>query len=340
MSISSQQISSFFRNKKILVTGGTGSIGEQIVSTLLTYEPEQIVVFNRDDTKQYLMKLKYANEKRLQFILGDIRDYDSVNFAVRGMDYVFHAAALKQVPICEENPFEAVKTNNYGSDNVIRASILNKVKKVINISTDKAINPSNTMGATKLITEKLFKQANYMLNNKDTKFCSVRFGNVIGSRGSVFPVLMNQALTGKPMTITDPNMTRFFMSIQEAANLTIKAACYCEGGETFILKMESLKLEDLSLAVQQYCLNKGLPLPVVRIVGIRPGEKLHEELLTEDELTTLVEDNELYVVLPVSRGKLKFRHFQPSVVTLYRSDKATKASIEQLVSILSVYGEV
>lgn len=339
ISISSQTISSFFRNKNILVTGGTGSIGERIVSTLLAYEPKQIVVFNRDDTKQYLMKLKYANEKRLQFILGDVRDYETVNFAVRGMDIVFHAAALKQVPICEENPFETVKTNNYGSDNVIRASILNKVKKVINISTDKAINPSNTMGATKLITEKLFKQANYKLNNKDTKFCSVRFGNVIGSRGSVFPVLMNQALTGKPMTITDPNMTRFFMSIQEAVNLTIKAACYCEGGETFILKMESLKLEDLSQAVQQYCLNKGLPLPVVEIVGARPGEKLHEELLSEDELASLVEDDELYVVLPISRGGLEFRHFQPTSVTFYRSDKAPKVSIEQLVAILSSFGE-
>ncbi|MCA0754938.1 SDR family NAD(P)-dependent oxidoreductase [Paenibacillus sp. N4] len=337
--MANQQISDFFKNKKILVTGGTGSIGERIVSTLLAYEPETIVVFNRDDTKQYLMKQKYANEKRLRFILGDVRDYPSVDFAVRGMDYVFHAAALKQVPVCEENPFEAMKTNNFGSENVIRASILNKVKKVINISTDKAVNPSNTMGATKLITEKLFKQANYMAGNTETKFCSVRFGNVIGSRGSVFPVLMNQALTGKPLTITDPDMTRFFMSIQEAANLTIKAACYSEGGETFILKMESLRLADLSEAVREYSLNNGLPAPAVQVIGIRPGEKLHEELLSEDELPNLVEDDELYVVLPASRRGNAYLHFQPSVITFYRSDKAPMVTTQQLSAILSRYRE-
>ncbi|WP_028609959.1 polysaccharide biosynthesis protein [Paenibacillus harenae] len=338
MVISSRPVSRFFKDKKILVTGGTGSIGERIVSTLLSFEPKQVIVFSRDDTKQYLMRQKYAKEKRLQFILGDIRDYESVSYAVKGMDYVFHAAALKQVPVCEDNPFEAVLTNNFGSYNVIRASIWHKVKKVINISTDKAIDPSNTMGATKLLTEKLFKQANGAVNNEATKFCSVRFGNVIGSRGSVFPLFMQQALSGKPLTITDPSMTRFFMSIQEAANLTIKAATYSAGGETFILKMESLKLEHLGQAVQQYCRQFGLPVPEVEIVGVRPGEKQHEMLLGQEELGNMVEDDELYVVLPAGRSQV-FHHFRPCKVSVYRSDQSQLVPISRLVEILIQYGE-
>ncbi len=330
----SQQLIRFISDKKILVTGGTGSIGERIVNKLLEYNPKLIVVFNKDDSKQYLMKNKYAHIMNLKYILGDIREFQSIEYASRGIDIVFHAAALKHVPVCEENPFEAIRTNIIGTENLIKACIVNKVKKVINISTDKAINPSNTMGATKLIAEKMIKQANLMLNNSHTIFCSVRFGNIIGTRGSVIPIFLDQMKTGKALTITDPKMTRFFMDVSQAVDLTLKGALYSKGGETFIIRMKALQLGDLAKAMLTYAEQGGLEVPNVTYIGFRPGEKLFEELMSEDEMLHVVGDKELYVILPMTHLQ-SYLHFKPVTISSYRSDKVHLISKEEILSIIN-----
>lgn len=323
----------FFFNKKILVTGGTGSIGEKIVSSLLTYHPKEVVVFSRDDSRQYLMERKYSQFHNLHFHLGDIRDFSGLEHATRGMDIVFHAAALKQVPVCEQNPYEAVKTNVMGSENVIQASILNKVKKVINISTDKAVNPTNMMGITKLMSEKLFHHANELKNNSATVFSSVRFGNVIGSRGSVIPLFLDQVKSGQPITITDPKMTRFFMTIPEAITLTLKAAYYSKGGETFIFKMNAIELSELGHAIKEYSKQKGNQEPEVKVIGIRSGEKIYEELVYSYEMEYLMEDDELYVIVPPSYSN-SYWHFRPATITSYRSDQVKRINQEKMILLL------
>lgn len=325
-------IQDYFKKKVILVTGGTGSIGQRIVSSLLKYEPKKIIIFNKDDSKQYLMKQNYFKCPNVDFILGDIRDYDSVEYATRGIDIIFHAAALKQVPICEEHPFEAIQTNVLGSENVIRASIFNKVKKVINVSTDKAVNPTNTLGVTKLLSEKLFYNANLLLNNNHTIFCSVRFGNVINSRGSVIPLFIDQAKVGKPITVTDPKMTRFIMSISDAANLTLKSAYYSQGGETFIFKMQSLEILKLAETIKKYYKRKGINSPPVKSIGIRTGEKLYEELICFNEKERVVEDKELYVVLP--EGTSSFYHFIKIVNPVLRSDHIETIDESEIIKLL------
>lgn len=332
MLASTSDLHRFYTNKKIVVTGGTGSIGEKIVASLLPYKPKQIVVFSKDDSKQYLMRQRYAGLENVLYQLGDIRDRHSVEYVTRGADYVFHAAALKQVPVCEEHPFEAVKTNIIGTENVIEACITNRVKTAVNISTDKAIHPRNTMGATKLISEKLFLQANHKLNNDHTRFCSVRFGNVVGSRGSVMPIFLQQVKSGKPLTITDEKMTRFVMTIEQAAQLTLKAAYYCRDGETFILRMSAFSIRHLIEAVSRYCALKGLPAPQVKHVGIRPGEKLHEELVTKEEAEIALFDREMYVI--PTRPVRSFLHFVKAEMTVRRSDQITPAPIDELLEML------
>lgn len=326
------KLESFFKDKNILVSGGTGSIGQCIVSSLLEYEPKKIIVFSKDDSKQYLMKQRFLQHNNIHFHLGDIRDYESVEYVSRGIDYVFHVAALKQVPVCEVNPFEAVKTNIVGSENIIKACINNKVKKVVNISTDKAVNPTTTMGATKLISEKLFKNANSMINNHQTKFCSVRFGNVIGSRGSVFPLFINQAKSGEPLTVTDPKMTRFIMTITEAAQLTMKSAYYSKGGEIFIFKMKALNIQRLAETIKKYYEKKGFHINSIKQVGIRPNEKLYEELIHPHELEYIVEDEELFVIL--SEKTNNFLHFRVNSKPFFRSDKVKELSTDEILELL------
>ncbi|WP_110112113.1 SDR family NAD(P)-dependent oxidoreductase [Bacillus sp. CGMCC 1.16541] len=321
----------FYQDKVILVTGGTGSIGSKIVQELVNYSPKKIIVFSKDDSKQYLMKQAFKKFHNIYYLIGDIRDYRRVEYVTREVDYIFHTAALKQVPTCEENPDEAIKTNVLGSLNVIEAAIKNNVKKVINISTDKAVNPVNTMGATKLLTEKLFKQANVKLNNNKTKFCSVRFGNVLGSRGSVIPLFFEQMLKGKPLTITDLNMTRFFMSTEEAVQLTIKAAYYTEGEETYILKMKALKLTELVDALIEYAKKHDLKKPEIQVIGARPGEKLYEELAFDFELENLYETDELYVI---SKHDLSSSTFLKTSLTNYRSDYVDTISQSELLTII------
>ncbi|WP_034680853.1 SDR family NAD(P)-dependent oxidoreductase [Caldalkalibacillus mannanilyticus] len=328
-----KELAAFYCNKKIVVTGGTGSIGENIVRSLIQYHPRQIIVFNRDDSKQYLMQKKYLLEKKISYYLGDIRDYQSVENVTKGADIVFHAAALKQVPICEENPYEAIRTNIVGCQHIIQAAIKNNVDTVINVSTDKAVNPTNTMGATKLIAEKLFKNANNLLENNKTRFASVRFGNVLGSRGSVIPLFLDQARTGQPITLTSPEMTRFFMTIPQAVELMLKAGFLCQGGEVFIFKMSAIRLEELIQAMKLYCQKKGWPIPTVKEVGVREGEKIYEELLSLHEQGFLAENKEMYLI-PPSSDLSSYPGFQPSTTTSFRSDTTKLHSVEEILSIV------
>lgn len=276
------------------------------------------------------MKQTLKEYTNIYYLIGDIRDYRRVEYVCTGVDFIFHTAALKQVPACEENPDEAIKTNLLGCMNIIDAAIKNNVKKVINISTDKAVNPSNTMGATKLLSEKLFNQANLKLNNRGTTFSSVRFGNVLGSRGSVIPLLFDQLLNDQPLTITNLSMTRFFMSIQEAVQLTIKACEYAEGGETYILKMKALMLSDLVTGLKQYAKEKQLNEPNITIIGMRKGEKLYEELASDFELQNVYENDLMYVISP---SQPKNGSFMKTHLSDYRSDKVKMISQTEIAKI-------
>ncbi|APT49911.1 MULTISPECIES: SDR family NAD(P)-dependent oxidoreductase [Bacillus] len=324
-------LKTFFRDKTILVTGGTGSIGRQIVNKLTSCSPKKVIVFSKDDSKQYMMKNEYADHPNVVFALGDVRDASRVKQLVKGVDIIFHAAALKQVPTCEDNPFEAVQTNIIGGQHVIEAALEHEVSHVVNISTDKAVSPTNAMGATKLISEKLFSQANESIPNQKTRFCSVRFGNVLGSRGSVIPIMLQQLLNEKPLTVTDPHMTRFFMSIEEAVSLTLQAAIMMKGGETFILKMESLQLADLLKAFHEYAAQINAKSPDVLVVGKRPGEKLHEELTFPHEADALFEHEQFYAILP--RPHLH-PAFQKVDLTNYTSKEAPLITKEKLFHII------
>ena len=292
---------SLFRNKAILVTGGVGSIGSEIVNQLLTHKPRQIRVFDNRETELFHMQHRLDRHENLRFLLGDIRDKDRLKMAMENVDFVFHAAALKHVPSCEYNPFEAVKTNVYGTQNVIESAISANVERVINISTDKVTNTINTMGATKLLAERLTTSAQYYKGRKRTIFSSVRFGNVVGSRGSVADLFERQIRKGGPVTLTHPEMTRFIMTIGQAVSLVLKAADEMQGGEIFILKMPVFRLKDLSeimveeLAPRHNFLPSGIK---IRIIGLRPGEKMHESLMTDEESANSLETREMFIVLP------------------------------------------
>lgn len=288
-----------FRDSKILVTGGTGSIGSEIVRQLLEYSPKVIRVFSRDESKQFMLQHEHEEHKNIRYLVGDIRDKERLIYATKDIDYIFHAAALKHVPSCEYNPFEAVKTNVIGVQNIIEAAITNKVKKVISVSTDKVVNPMNTMGATKLLSERLILAAEHYKGNSPTVFACVRFGNVMGSRGSVIPLFKYQIENGKPLTITDNEMTRFMMSIPQAASLVLDASKNSKGGEVFVLKMPVLKIKELAETLREDYLNKNEDAKRVDIkeIGIRPGEKLFEELMTIEESERAYENEKMFVIL-------------------------------------------
>jgi len=275
-------------NKTILITGGTGSFGNAAVSKMLTMNPRQIIVFSRDEKKQFDMGNKY-NDSRLKFIIGDVRDKEATDHAMKGVDMVFHAAALKQVPACEYNPFEAVKTNVHGAQNVINAAIDAGVKKVIALSTDKAVNPVNLYGATKLCSDKLFVQGNAYAGTQGTRFACVRYGNVIGSRGSVIPLFLQQKESGT-ITITDERMTRFWITLDHAVELVLQGFRYMEGGEIFVPNIPSMRIMDLAAAIAPEC--------EVKHIGIREGEKLHEALTGEDEGRNTYKYKGMYVIMP------------------------------------------
>jgi len=294
--------SDFYKNKKILVTGGVGSIGSQLVKNLLPADPASIRVFDNNETGLFEIEQE-LNTPKVRILIGDVRDKDRVNMAMDGIDIVFHASALKHVPLCEYNPFEAVKTNVIGTQNVLEAALKNQVEKVINISTDKAVNPSNVMGATKLLAERLTISANYYKGNKRTIFSSVRFGNVLNSRGSVIPLFKNQIQKGNCVTITDMEMNRFFMDIPSAVKLILTAGQVSQGSEIFILKMPVLRIIDLAeVMIEHYAPKFGFkPEEIsIRIIGKRNGEKLYEELMTEDEAERAYEQDDMFIILPHS----------------------------------------
>lgn len=296
-----KQLGSMFRNKKILVTGGTGCIGSEIVRSLLQYKPNVVRIFSNDEDSTFKMIQELGMRENLRFLIGDIRDKERLTLAMEDIDIVYHTAALKHVPLCEYNPFEAIKTNVLGTQNVIKSAFSNDVDRVINISTDKAVNPINTMGATKLLAEKLMIDANEGKGLKTTIFSSVRFGNVLFSRGSVIPLFEEQIKQKKPITITDQDMTRFVMSISNTIELVFKSTIMAKGGEIFILKMPVVKLENLvDMVIETYAKKYGYEKHEIKkkIVGTRPGEKMFEELMTEVEAEIAFETEEMLIIPP------------------------------------------
>ncbi len=276
--------------KVVLVTGGTGSFGKKLVRILLDeYNPAKIIVFSRDELKQHEMRVAGYNAPNLRYFIGDIRDLERLRRAFDGVDIVIHAAALKQVPACEYNPMEAIKTNILGSSNVIDAALDAEVERVVALSTDKAVNPINLYGATKLAAEKLFVQSNAYAGGRKTRFSCVRYGNVVGSRGSVVPVFLRQREQGS-VTVTDERMTRFWISLEQGVRFVIRCAEQMHGGEVFVPKIPSMTILDLAKSIA--------PEASVNVIGIRPGEKLHEVLISEDEARTTVELEDMYVVQP------------------------------------------
>jgi UDP-N-acetylglucosamine 4,6-dehydratase/5-epimerase len=290
----------FYNNKKILVTGGVGSIGSNLVRKLLTLNPAAIRVFDNNETGLFDLEQELRSD-RIRMLLGDIRDKERLNMAMDGIDIVFHTSALKHVPLCEYNPFDAVKTNVLGTQNVLESALSNEVEKVINVSTDKAVSPSNVMGATKLLSERLTISANYYSGNKRTVFSSVRFGNVLNSRGSVIPLFRKQIAEGGPVTITDKRMTRFFMEISSACNLILSAGEIAKGREIFILKMPALRIVDLAEAmIEEYAPQSGFdPKEIpLKIIGKRTGEKLYEDLMAEEEADRAYERDDMFLIVP------------------------------------------
>ena len=324
-----------FKNKSVLVTGGTGSFGNKFVGTALAkFKLKKLVIFSRDEFKQHEMAKVFPRDKypQLRYFLGDIRDKDRLLRAFEGIDYVIHAAALKQVPALEYNPTEAVKTNILGADNIVDAAIDRGVKKVIALSTDKAVSPINLYGATKLAAEKIFIAANSYAGGK-AKFAVVRYGNVIGSRGSVIPYYISLKNKGiREFPVTDKLMTRFWITLEQGVDLVIKALELSEGGEVFVPRIPSMKITDLAKAIEPRC--------TFKIIGIRPGEKMHETLLSEDEARNTKAVDGLYVILPqfVEEKSLvekyKKYNFVPAAF-VYRSDRNDKVlTIEDLRSLI------
>lgn len=286
-----------FKNKTILITGGTGSIGSELVRQLLNFQPKQLRIFSRDESKQYYLMEKLNHHTGVRFFIGDIRDRNRLDFAMSGVDFVFHAAALKHVPSSEYNPFEAVNTNIVGSQNVIDSALHHNVDKVIAISTDKAVNPSNVMGTSKLMMEKLIINANFYRGNARTKFSCVRFGNVAWARGSVLLLWKKQVEREKAIHVTDPTMTRFLMTINQAIQLVLETAQYARGGEIFVLKMPSTKIRDLAkIYIAKYYPNEHI---TIKNVGSRPGEKKHEELFNDSvEPKGIFESKTMIIIVP------------------------------------------
>ncbi|MFA6322232.1 MAG: SDR family NAD(P)-dependent oxidoreductase [Candidatus Buchananbacteria bacterium] len=286
-----------FKDKTILVTGGTGTIGSELVKEILKYDPLQVRILSRDENKQYYLQEELNYPSNVRFLIGDIRDRERLDLAFQGVDIVFHAAAMKHVPFCEYNPFEAVKTNIYGSQNVIDAALKNKVKKVIAISTDKAVDPANIMGTSKLMMEKLIVNANYYKGKSETNLCCVRFGNIAWSNGSVLPLWKKQAEMDHEIRVTKGEMTRFFMSKSQAMQLIMQATTLSRGGEIFILKMPAIKLDNLAkIFIDKYFPKQKIN---IKVVGSRAGEKIHELLFDEEiNYEHVFENDKMYIIIP------------------------------------------
>jgi UDP-N-acetylglucosamine 4,6-dehydratase/UDP-glucose 4-epimerase len=325
-----------FKNKKILITGGTGSLGNALTKRLLDEGADTIRIFSRNESKQLEMESKF-NDDRLRFLIGDVRDYERLERAVEDIDIVFHAAALKHVPVIEYNPFEAIKTNILGSQNVINACLHENVERAICVGTDKAVSPLNTYGATKLLMEKLFVTAKNYLNRErhETKFIALRYGNVLGSSGSVIPKFIEQIKNKEKITITDPNMTRFSISMDEALDFILKAAELGKGSEIFVPKLRAYSIIDVKEALFEL-----LDKTDEETIGIRPGEKLNEILVNQDEMKYCWDYNDVYLLVNPSvqrfiktldqySGKKKIDN-----IDVYSSDNVPRIPKDELKQII------
>lgn len=320
-----------FKGKTLLITGGTGSFGNQVLKRFLDSNIKEIRIFSRDEKKQDDMRKKYNSEK-IKYYIGDVRNFDSINDAMKGVDLVFHAAALKQVPSCEFYPFEATQTNIVGSNNVARAAISNKVSKLVMLSTDKAVYPINAMGISKAMAERIVRAASRNVNESDTTLCVTRYGNVMASRGSVIPVFVEQIKKGEDITITDPEMTRFLMSLDEAVNLVTYAFTHAKQGDLFVQKADASTIHDLAIAL---CEMFGGDKNKIRVIGTRHGEKKHETLLSREELVYAEDCGDYYRVpndtrdLNYLRAESGSKHIT-SVDHEYTSENTHRLTIEQI----------
>lgn len=323
-----------FNNKSILITGGTGSFGKKFAEIFLKkYKPKKLVIFSRDELKQHeISSLNFIkkNIKKVRFFIGDVRDYERLKVAFRDIDYVIHAAALKQVPAAEYNPTECIRTNIYGAENVIRAALDNKIKKVIALSTDKAVNPINLYGATKLASDKLFIAANNISGNQNTIFSIVRYGNVVGSRGSVVPVFKSLIeKKSKYLTITHPNMTRFWITLEQGVEFVLNSFKMMKGGEIFVPKIPSVKIIDLAKSMA--------PQKKIKIIGIRQGEKIHELLISKEESRNIIERKNYYIILNSKLKDLKNKTKKKLKDFEYISSENAFLSLRQLKDLNNNY---
>ena len=323
-----------FKNKVLMITGGTGSFGNTVLNRLIESELERIVIFSRDEKKQEDMRIA-LNNPRIQFFIGDVRDYECINRAMVGVDYVFHAAALKQVPSCEFFPYEAVRTNITGTENVLNAAIHNNVKKVVVLSTDKAVYPINAMGISKAMAEKLVIAKSRSCISDNTILCLTRYGNVMASRGSVIPLFVEKLKSNLPLTITDPNMTRFLMSLESSVDLVLHAFTHGEQGDIFVQKSPASTILALAEAIQELFQQEAL----IDIIGTRHGEKLYETLISREEMVKAI-DLGKYFRIPCDTRDLNYNMYitegNPSSnsMTDYTSHAAKLLSVSELTDLL------
>jgi len=323
---------SMFHKETLLITGGTGSFGNAVLGRFLKTSLKEIRVFSRDEKKQDDMRKRYPND-RLKFYLGDVRDSHSVEQVMRGVDFVFHAAALKQVPSCEFHPMQAVRTNVLGTENVLEAAVRNRVKRVVCLSTDKAVYPINAMGISKAMMEKVMIAASRNLEGTGTVICGTRYGNVMASRGSVIPLFVEQVLQGRPITLTDPSMTRFMMTLDDSVDLVLHAFAHGKNGDIFVQKAPATTVETLAKAILAIMGKRGHP---IRVIGTRHGEKLHEALLSKEERARAKDMGKYYRVVPDGRDLNYTKFFEVGETTLteathreeYSSANTTQLNLE------------
>ncbi len=323
-----------FSGKILLITGGTGSFGKAVLNRFISSEIKEIRIFSRDEKKQDDLRRK-MNNKKVKFYIGDVRDFASVETAVRDVDYIFHAAALKQVPSCEFFPLEAVKTNVLGTENVLRAAISCGVKKVICLSTDKAVYPVNAMGMTKALMEKLFVARSRNLTETDTIICGTRYGNVMASRGSVIPLFMEQIKLNKPLTVTNPDMTRFMMTLEDAVNLVLFAFQNGEQGDIFVQKSPASTIGDLALAMKELYNSES----ELKVIGTRHGEKLYETLVSQEEMVKTIDMGDYFKILADNRDLNYEQYFEKgnelvSKIVEYHSHNTTRLAGQNLKNLL------
>jgi len=323
-----------FKDKVLMITGGTGSFGNKILSRFLATDVREIRIFSRDEKKQEDMRIELNNSK-LKFYIGDVRDYHSTCCAMKGVNYVFHAAALKQVPSCEFYPLEAVRTNILGAENVMSAAIANQVERVVMLSTDKAVYPINAMGLSKALMEKLMISKARMQNEGETVFCATRYGNVMASRGSVIPLFLSQLKAGKPLTITDPNMTRFLMSLDDSVDLVLHAYSHGKQGDIFVQKAPASTIADLAQALKELS-GKSNP---IQIIGTRHGEKLYESLVSREEMARVEDTKRYFRILADDRDLNYAKYFSDgeeriSTMDDYTSHNTERLNVEQVKILL------